>query len=52
MQINKLEDKFEITSSDRVRIKAYTERIVSLNTDFKNITSTSSIWSTKAMKML
>ena len=35
MQISKLEDKPEITASDSVRIQAHTERIISLDTDFK-----------------
>ena len=35
MQITKLEDKPEITSSGCVRIQAHTERIISLDTDFK-----------------
>ena len=52
MQISKLEDKPGIMYSDSVRIQAYTERIVSLDIDLKNITSTSSGWSTKAMKIL
>ena len=33
--ISKLEDKPEITASDYVRIQAHTERIISLDTDFK-----------------
>ena len=51
-QISKLEDKPEITSSDSVRIQAHAERIISLDTDFKRITSTSSDWLTKMMKIL
>ena len=52
VQISKLEDKPEITSSDSVSIQAHTERFISLNSDFKTITSTSLDWSTKKMKKL
>ena len=52
MQISKLEDKLEITSSDSVRIQSHTERIISLDTDFKKHHFTSSDWLTKAIEIL
>ena len=48
VQISKLEDKPEITSSDSVWIQAHNERTQTL----KLITSTSSDWSTKTTKIL
>ena len=35
LQISKIEDKPEIMSSDSVRIQVHTERIISLDSDFK-----------------